>query len=87
MPNYVVCYDLKKPGQEYPAIRKELESFDHLHAQRSVYLVSFNGQAGDLRDHLRQYIDSNDQLIVTGISGWATLGTVAATTWLREHTS
>ncbi len=61
---FVVSYDLRK-RKDYPTLWEEMDRLGGHKPLRSVYFVNVNlGTAAELRDHLSQYIDEDDQLIV-----------------------
>lgn len=75
MNRYHICYDLNSPGQNYEALRKELEELDAwCHYLKSTYLVKTNLNMDDLINLLSQHLDKSDRLLVTKIvgpvSGW-----------------
>ncbi|MFZ2280434.1 MAG: hypothetical protein WAW39_21725 [Prosthecobacter sp.] len=66
---YVVSYDLKKQGQNYPALYKAIkDSGEWLHPLESTWFV-YTTTAGDrLRDSIGQHLDSNDKLVVLKVA-------------------
>lgn len=69
---YMVSYDLRKPGQDYKSLIDELERLGGKKVLKSEWALRQNNtSASDLRDHLRQFIDSNDRLLVVAVSDWA----------------
>ena len=73
MNKYIVSYDLLKPGKDYKAIIKAIEDLGGKRALLSQWIIKSNSTAVAIRDHLRQFIDSNDRLLVNGIGNgtWA----------------
>lgn len=72
MAAYIVCYDLHKEGQNYKCLEEKLQAYGaHWNAQRSVWLIVTNQTAVQVRDNLASCLDSNDKLIVAGLSGEA----------------
>ncbi len=66
---YLVTYDLHKQGQNYPCISQKLESLSaYWHFQGSVWLVAWDGSSYALAEHLRQCLDTNDNVFVTRVS-------------------
>ncbi|MCH7494251.1 SinR family protein [bacterium] len=61
---YVVSYDLRSPGQNYSRIQEQLEAMGGKKILLSYYAVRFDGSPVALRNHLEEYIDSNDRLAV-----------------------
>ncbi len=71
MNKYLVSYDLDKPGQDYHRLIKELERIGALKVLYSEWIYRTTSSAKDVRDHLRQFIDGNDMLLVVGLTGEA----------------
>ncbi|HAT3956512.1 TPA: hypothetical protein I9Y43_005207 [Kluyvera ascorbata] len=72
---YCVSYDLNKAGQNYNALYEELKgSNGWWHYLDSTWLISSNETATQLSDRLRKHLDSNDNLLVIGVTndyaGW-----------------
>ncbi len=68
MPLYLVSYDLRKK-KDYQTLWDEMERLGGHKPLRSVYFLDVNSRnAADLRDHLKQFIDADDQLIVVEFS-------------------
>lgn len=75
MPDYVVSYDLTRPGQNYPELWKALESLGGKRVLLSQWAVHAKGPAEALRDWLTPHIDSTDRLLVMDVNSgdWASL--------------
>ena len=71
MSTYLVTYDLRQPEKNYSRLFNVLEKYDHERVLKSVWLVSSNESAEQIRNHLAQYIDGNDQLLVIAAGIWA----------------
>lgn len=88
MPAYIVAYDLKKHGQNYPCITEKLEAYGtHWHMQASVWIVISTQTVAQIRDNLQQCLDENDELMVARLSGeaaWRGYST-AITLWLKAN--
>lgn len=68
---YFLTYDLRK-SRNYQAIYDELESFNALRILESTWCFKrINTSAKGLRDHFSQYVDSDDGLIVSEVTDWA----------------
>ncbi len=78
MKAYLIGYDLISPGRDYSRLIEAIKSYGSwCHALESTWLVSTTQSAGQIRDHLRQFIDANDRLFVARLSGeaaWYNLG-------------
>lgn len=83
MAHYIVVYDLRKPGKDYTELINALRSLPHFHAQQSVWFVRWSQGAVELRDKLRQHIDTNDMLFVAQFGDWATINMRDAANWLK----
>lgn len=83
---YIVCYDLKKTGQNYTCITEKLEKLPNCHAQGSVWFVEYAGTSVQLRDHLVPCLDDNDVLFVDEVSGrWAGVHMPYCGKWLNDR--
>ena len=71
MKKYLISYDLDKPGQDYSRLTKELERLGATKILYSEWVVRGQWTAVQLRDHLMAFIDSNDMLLVVGLTGEA----------------
>jgi len=69
MPAYQVNYDLRKPGRDYEPLWERLKTWNAVRALESCWIVPRASSAIALRDDLSQYMDSNDGLLVTGMTG------------------
>jgi CRISPR-associated endonuclease Cas2 len=70
---FFVTYDLDKPGQDYTDLWNELDSLGAQRVQESVWVVRYSGKTVELRDLLKNYIDSNDRLLVVRSAFWASV--------------
>lgn len=69
---YIVAYDLHEEGQNYNCLHKKLKAYPtHWHMQGSVWIVSTDETAKQIRDHLKPCLDKNDDLFVGKLSGEA----------------
>lgn len=84
----LVGYDLNKPGQDYGPLIKRLKAVGAYwwHHLDSTWLIKTSLTAVELRDDLRQYVDSSDELLVVDVTGraWAGLG-FASYDWLHAR--
>jgi hypothetical protein len=72
-----VNYDLNKSGQDYTKLIEYLKSHQPwAKPLKSSFFVKTSLSAGQLRDGIRQHIDTNDDVVVVtvGGQGWATYG-------------
>ena len=73
---YIVSYDLRKPERNYEDLIKELKSFGTWwHQTGSVWIIVTSKTTVEVRDYLKQFVDSNDKLFVAQINkNWAATG-------------
>jgi hypothetical protein len=72
MSNILIGYDLNKTGQDYKSLIDAIKNLGSWwHCLDSTWIVSCNYTAQTVRDHLWQYMDSNDELFVVDITGQA----------------
>jgi hypothetical protein len=69
MPAYRVNYDLRKPGRNYQPLWDRLKAWNAVRVLESSWIVPQASSAINLRDDLSQHMDSNDGLLVTGMTG------------------
>ena len=83
---FLVAYDLKEVGQNYPSITSKLGSLTNCHAQGSVWFVEWSGTATALRDFLAPCLDANDRLFVDEVSlSWAGWNMPTCGKWLNDR--
>lgn len=81
----LVTYDLHKPKKDYEKLFEALKTYDWAHPLGSVWFLKTQKTASEIRDHLKQYIDGNDSLIVTSVDDWSTLNIHRdVTVWLKR---
>lgn len=73
---YIISYDLKTPDRNYEDLIKGLKSFGTWwHQTGSVWVIVTAKSVSEVRDYLRQFIDSNDKLFVVRLAkNWAATG-------------
>lgn len=72
---YMVCYDLNSPGQEYSDLYEQIKTYGTWwHHLDSTWIVKSSKTAAEIRDHLGQYIDSDDELLIVKFGSWAGQG-------------
>jgi hypothetical protein len=76
MSQFLVIYDLMRPGQNYPALFSALRSLGAKEIQYSAWVLRSGSAAFHLATSLRAYIDANDRLFVTQMSGWAEVNSI-----------
>lgn len=69
----MITYDLRQPGRNYTPLYEAIKTagYSCVHPLESVWLVASNSTAQAIRDQLQSQIDSNDALLVSGLTGEA----------------
>jgi hypothetical protein len=68
---FFISYDLRIPGQDYPKLIDKLTSMGAERVLLSMWALRGNYTASGLRDTLKDYLDSNDRLLVVENANWA----------------
>ncbi len=72
---YFLTYDLRK-SKNYDSLYKELDSFNAVRILDSTWCFNrVNTSSKGLRDYFKKFIDSDDGLIVSEVSSWASIRT------------
>jgi hypothetical protein len=74
MDKLLITYDLRKPGRDYATLIEAIKSLGRWgHVLESVWTVEAAYSAATVRDHLKQFVDTNDGLFVCrlGLQEWA----------------
>jgi hypothetical protein len=70
MRTYLIGYDLNKSGQDYKTLTDEIKKLGTWwNCLDSTWIIKSNSTAKDIRDHLINFIDSNDELLVVSLTG------------------
>lgn len=64
---FTVSYDLVK-RKDYQTLWDEFDQLGGHKCLRSMYVLDVEATASTLRDHLRQFIDDDDQMVVIEFS-------------------
>jgi len=82
----LITYDLIKPEKDYDKLFEGIKSYgSYAHALKSVWLIKTEKSVSQIRDHLKQYIDGNDQLKIVRVADWATLNLPKnITDWMKN---
>ncbi|MFD4543987.1 hypothetical protein [Streptomyces bauhiniae] len=70
----MIGYDLNKPGQNYTTLINEIKALGSwCHPLESTWVVSTTKSASQVRDTLKGFVDTNDELLVMDVTGtgWA----------------
>lgn len=86
--SYLIGYDLNKSGQDYTKLIDEIKKLGTWwHCLDSTFIIKSSSTAVIIRDHLKKYIDSNDELLVVALTGegaWTGFSTECSN-WLKEN--
>lgn len=88
---YQIHYDLHRPGQKYRELHDAIRDLsDSYHGTGSTFFVKTDLEATEIRDELKQVVDSSDTIIVTVIGKrtpvqWATNNSSGVAEWLKEN--
>ena len=78
MNNYIISYDLSKPGRNYDSLIQRIKSYGSwARLGGSAYIIQSIDSAVDVRNYLTEVLDGNDSLFVGAISApaaWSGLG-------------
>ncbi len=89
MRTLLIEYDLADPGQNYSGLIDYIKSFpDWCHQMKSAWLIRTSLSVSDVRDKLKGFLDSNDDVLVMNVTGagWASWGLPSRITeWLHEQ--
>lgn len=88
MATLLVGYDLNKPGQDYDALIKRLKNVgtSWWHRLDSTWLIKTSMSPKELREDLKSYLDSGDELLIIDVTGatWAARG-FSSYQWLHDN--
>ncbi len=89
MNSYMIGYDLNSPGQDYSELLEAIKSYGPpwWHNLDSTWIIRTEQSAKQVRDHLKQLIDPNDELLVaelTGAAAWTGFSP-AGSKWLKDY--
>jgi hypothetical protein len=88
MASFLITYDLNTQGQNYKGLNDAIKSYDNwAKIATTTYIIKSSSNTGAIRDHLRKFIDDNDELIVaelTGVTSWYGLSKEVAD-WLLKN--
>lgn len=71
MATILIGYDLNKRGQDYTSLIEKIKSLTEgwWHCLDSTWFIKSSLTPVQIRDVLRSYVDSNDELLVMDVSG------------------
>lgn len=84
---YIVMYDLCQPGRNYEGLYTALKSYIRWgRITESTWAVVSESSATEIRDHLLNFVDSNDRLMVIKSGKEAAwLNALASSEWLKTN--
>lgn len=85
---FCIAYDLNSPGANYAALIEQIKSYGTWwHHLDSTWFIVSDNTASQIRNHLGQYIDNSDELLVFPVgSDWAGKGfSEKAYNWLNNN--
>lgn len=72
MSSKIIEYDLQKPGRDYDALYEAIKSYGTwAHVTESTWFIKTEDSCAQVRDKLKQVVDSNDRLFVATLTGEA----------------
>lgn len=90
MKAYLIGYDLNKSGQDYTTLIEEIKKYKTWwHHLDSTWIVITESSATNIRNHLKDFIDQNDELLVVKLSSeaaWTGFNNKGSK-WLKENLS
>jgi hypothetical protein len=69
--SYLISYDLDKPGKDYTGIINAIHGMGGVKCLFSEWFVVTTLNAEQIYNKLAPFIDSNDRLLIVGLSGEA----------------
>lgn len=89
MATYLIGYDLNRPHKDYPELIEAIKALSETwwHHLDSTWIIKHAGTSSVIRNALRPYIDSNDELLVVQLSGegaWAGFNDKGSK-WLKDN--
>lgn len=66
---FIVSYDLHQPQRFYEPLWKRLGEWKAQRVLQSVWIIEWDSTAVAIRDDLKNYIDSDDALMVCRLNG------------------
>jgi hypothetical protein len=70
MASVLITYDLITPGKKYTELHDAIKALGSWwHCVDSTWIVKSDFSLVQIRDELKKHVDSNDKLLVLGLSG------------------
>ena len=68
----IVCYDLCQPGRDYSKLISRIQQYRNVcKLTESCWLIFTTVKCAQLRDDLLKYVDANDRIFVSALTGEA----------------
>ncbi len=88
MASFVISYDLSAPGRDYADLYGRIKSYGTwAHITESTWFIVANRTSIEVRDNLKEALDTNDNLMVaklTGEAAWRGLSD-AQNDWIKKN--
>jgi len=88
MKTYLIGYDLNRPHQDYVDLISAIKAYaTWWHYLDSTWIIKTDDSAVEIRNNLRQHIDSDDELLVVqheGDGAWAGFNKEGSD-WLKQN--
>ena len=85
---YCVSYDLTKPDRNYEELYEKLKAYGtYSHALESTWFIEAEDGAAEVRDNLKEVLDTDDKLLVIEViaNHWASYNLRTKTNeWLKH---
>lgn len=70
MASVLITYDLITPGKKYAELHEAIKTLGSWwHCVESTWIIKSDLSLVQIRDALKKHVDSNDKLLVLGLSG------------------
>ncbi|WP_064561364.1 hypothetical protein [Buttiauxella brennerae] len=87
MAAYIISYDLIK-NKDYKSLINEIKKYSNwAHPTESLWIIISDDSSSVIRDHLKQFMDNDDKLLViksSGIGAWTGLQSNVSH-WLKNN--
>lgn len=72
MNTYLISYDLRRPGKDYPTLHEHIKSYGNwAKPLESVWLIKSSRSAEQVRNAIQQHVDGNDKVLVIDVTSRA----------------
>ena len=88
MSSFIISYDLIS-DKDYASLYEAIRNYgSYAHILESVWIIKSSSSSTNIRDNLKNYLDSDDKLFVAKLNGesaWRNLSTEVSN-WIKENT-